>query len=112
MSVGVNSLILLVSLQIRHMHSDHCSLFLLDIQKFNEAVFQGVVEVHRFIGLKLHHGDVPILNPQLSVLNNEQRPLDSACIGIEPDFFVLYVPHNGDFFRDFKLTAKLLDAAN
>jgi hypothetical protein len=112
MGVGVNSLILLVSLQVRHMHRNHRSLFLLNVQKLNQAMLQGVVKVHRFVGLELHHSDMTVLYPKLSILDDKQRSLDPACISVESDFFVLDVSHDGDFFRDFKLASKLLDAAN
>ena len=94
MGVGVNSLILLVSLQVRHMHRNHRSLFLLNVQKLNQAMLQGVVKVHRFVGLELHHSDVTILYPELSILDDKQRSLDPACISVEPDFFVLDVSHD------------------
>ena len=67
-----------------------------------------VVEVHA--GLHLHAFDVLLPEKQLAVLDDEERPLDSSSVGVEPDLLVGDVAHDRYLLRDLVAPAKLLDA--
>jgi len=92
------------------MHGNHCSLFLFNVQELDEAIFQCIIKVHRFIALQVHGSDVLVLDLEITVFNDEKRPLDSACIRVEANLLVLDVSDNRHLFRDLERPAKLLDA--
>lgn len=96
-----------VMLDIRNVHGDHRSLFLLDIEELNQPVLQGVVKVHALLGL--HRQDVLRTQSQLTLFHNKKRSLNSSGVGVEPDFFVGDVPDDGDFLGDLITAAKSLD---
>jgi hypothetical protein len=53
-----------------------------------------------------------VFNLQLTILNDKKRSLNSSCIRVEPDLFILNVPYDRDFFRDFELSTELLNASD
>ena len=89
------------------MHRNHRGFLLFDIEELNQSMLERVVEVHA--GLHLHAFDVLLPEKQLAVLDDEERPLDSSSVGVEPDLLVGDVAHDRYLLRDLVAPAKLLD---
>lgn len=53
---------------------------------------------------------MPLSHEDLVFLDDEQRPLNSSSIRVEPDLLVGDVADNRDFFGDLVASAKVLDA--
>lgn len=91
MGVGINSSFVLKVLDV---HGDHRRLFFLDIKVLDQALSQSLVEVHLVVPLALQFLDVPLLQEDLAIFDNEERSHHPATISEEPDFLVKDVTDN------------------
>ena len=99
----------LVLIKIADMHRNHGSFLLLDVYELNQSLFQSIIEVHTLTLLRFQVTNVPLAHEHFVVLDNEQRPLHSTSICVEPNFFVGDVANDGHFFGDLVATTQLLD---
>ena len=103
LTVGVGCAL---SPEVLHVHGDHSGLFLLHVEELNESFLQGLVEVHV---LRLHLEHMCLLELDAAFVNDEEGPLDPACVRVEPDFFVQDVSHDGNLLGDLVHPSEFLN---
>ena len=99
---------LLTLLQVGDVHRYHGRLLFLDVEKFDQALLQSIVEVHAML---LPHlvNMVPAKDKTPLLVDDEEGALDAAGICVEPNLLVGYVSDDRDLFRDLKVPAQVLD---
>lgn len=89
--VELGFLLLLGLVEVGDMHGYHSGLLLLDIQKLDKTVLEGVVKVHLTAPQGL---DVLLFEQDLVVLDDEERALHAARIRVETNLLVSDIAHD------------------